>query len=188
MSVVLLTAMGAAVTGLVTSTVDQFIEPNRVLDSARRDPAVRVSIDHRDGLVYATADRFVPGPSNGRYLDNLTPGFDELYVGNGGIRASAFSLTLGLEGRRNQTIRVAEIRPVITRRDVPLTDSLFLTYDAGGSDTERMTFNLDQPRPIARAINPDTGEPGDPFFTDRTITLSEGEVVTTVLDFAIDES
>lgn len=175
-------ALGGAMASLIQAGVNQAVEPARVLDAARNDAAARITVDDMDSLVYASPEKFVPTPEDHDLLDNTGTGFMELFVRSGGVPAGSFALTLGLEGRRQQTVRIVDVRPEIVHRDQPFTGSLFLTYDAGGSDIERMALELDDPHPQAKVISEDTAEPGGPYFHSRTITLMNGEVVAVNLE------
>lgn len=178
-TVVVFAAVGAVITSLITGGLNQILDPNAQLDAIRGEPAVRVTVDPVNQLVYASEKKIVVDPE-ALYSDM------DLFIRMGGVPANTMTLALGLEGRRQQTVRIVDIRPEIRARSRPLTGALLLSYDAGGSDVERIAFDLDDNRPVAHAISDETGEVDRrPYFADRTITLAEGEVVTATLDFSV---
>lgn len=173
---------GIAVTvvaGLLTGGLSQLIDPKGQLDAVRGEAAVRVTVDRAFQSVHAAHN----------ILDLNTETLDqEVFVRSGGVPAHKLSLRLGLEGRRQQAVRIVNIRPEVTKRSDRYLGTLFTYYEEGGSDAEQMAVDLDDRNPQADAVSPDTGEVVGPYFAERTITLAEGEVVAATINFTTQDA
>lgn len=117
------------------------------------------SLDHQD--------------QGGYGLDTLVGELREV----GGANPQELMLRLTLEGRRNQPIRVDDVRPVNIRRRAPLRGTLLFIPPQGPGQTIKMMFDFDEVEPRARTAVDKGGvhTPGGLFFEDKTLSLTDGE-------------
>jgi hypothetical protein len=104
--------------------------------------------------------------------DNLSRLYSSLYAKGAVPGQLVFGLTF--EGKRDQTIRVTNIRLVILKRTAPLRGTLFGMEVQGSGVVRSAYFNLDSALPIAREFTKDREVRG-PFFRDNYLTVGNQE-------------
>jgi hypothetical protein len=192
--VVAVIAIAAFVTkDLLTQGLQQQVDPPHVLDQMSREPAVRTTPDlagyGTDGNLMALPGVFVATAAEMATLNERATSeggqdrYTRLILDKGGVQIYKFAMNLGLEGRRNEQIRIADIKPVILKRVQPMNGTLICSPAAGGGPVEAMDFDLDSRIPQA-LLHEESGDSQElPYFSKRTITLNRGEVVDTYLTF-----
>lgn len=120
--------------------------------------------------------------ATGAAREGMPEKYSQLIASKGGIQVGRLKMTVGLEGRRQQTVRVVDVRAVILTRDEPLTGTLLCAPPEGADVTEKMLFNLDRPVPVAQLVD-ENGEANSRYFSQRTISLTRNERVTLDLTF-----
>jgi hypothetical protein len=199
-------AVGAAVTALVvagaTGLVGQVIDVPAAKDRVRqvrdrvfhRSAPSTASPEHRadgDGLGLSVLD--VDG-SYGRTAafpaepaDSYRPFFRSAdlpsmpsLLAAGGYAVGGLRIKVSIGSRRNEKIDVFDVRPVDLRRQ-EVTAGVLVYVLNQGSPVERMSFDLDSPRPTARLLGEGVESgPGTGYFDVQTVPL-DGPGATAVL-------
>ncbi|MGH3693151.1 MAG: hypothetical protein ACRDRX_03990 [Pseudonocardiaceae bacterium] len=76
-----------------------------------------------------------------------------------------------VEGRRNQEIRILDIRPIIITRTAPLDGTLFFLPPQGAEPTLQMATNLDALIPIISTVDTNGHPLHDAYFEKNSISL-----------------
>ncbi|MDT0330885.1 hypothetical protein [Nocardiopsis lambiniae] len=124
-------------------------------------------------------------------VDQLNGGSIELWdfqdsaISEGGYFRGSVEVHVEIEGNSDREVTIYDIRPVPEKKDL-VDGSVLLHPGAGGADTRRMQFLLDEPEPLAREFVP--GESINPrqrpyFFQSQRIGVGSGEKQTIVMKF-----
>lgn len=200
-------ALGTAVLGFAVGTfaplgeklVDGLIDVDRVADAARADAPIRTVVEvidndadqgatgtfaFRDPLVFTAEEKAVLADFGtqqdalGNYLDPYTDEFFSLVNRRGGTKIGAFHGLVTLHGKREQTVRLTDMRISFVERGEPLAGGKLCDPTAGGGPVEKVEFDLDKQNPVPQYVNEETGEPSGPYFSRRAVTLAKDEQVT----------
>jgi hypothetical protein len=95
----------------------------------------------------------------------------------GGANPNELLLRITLEGRRNQTINVDDIRPVNIRRSSPYDGTFLNIPPQEPGETVKMMFNFDEISPRARIAIGHGGDyqPGGLFFQTSTLKIEDAK-------------
>lgn len=87
-------------------------------------------------------------------------------------------LQLIAEGRTLKDVAIVGIQARIVRRDKRANGALISCESAGAVDVIALGLNLDEPEPVARTINEESGKFEEPWFSqDSAVTLTKGELL-----------
>jgi hypothetical protein len=131
-------------------------------------------VTHRPSAPRTTAPGGAPTRLDGVTAEKL----DADLRAHGGVDVRKLSLRVVLEGRRNQEIRILDIRPVGVRRTAPANGTLFYLPPQGSTPTMKMIVDFDDPLPVLRTAVIGQGDElvgTDPFFEEKTIRLRDRE-------------
>lgn len=181
-----LAAVATLVTSVLTGIPAQLVDVPAAQDKLRSGPDFSVVVDitylDDEGRSMATGATHLdeqllhvlaqPGGA-------ATPEFLKLARAAGGVNAEKLTLRVVLEGRRNQQIRILDIRPVVVEQTPPLSGTLFNAGPQGGEPTLRMIIDFDRPNSVVREVLPESApldpKGGRPFFDNTTISLRDRE-------------
>lgn len=176
----------AGVTGLAPDLIDGPAVRDKVAGAVSPDE-VRYAVSYRDpafmqllpaGIELTDAERAF---LNAWSLDHRDPGgynLDTLIADlhrRGGANPESQMLRITLEGRRAEPIRVDNVYPVDINRTPPLDGTYLDIPPQAPGETINMMFNFDEVNPRARVAvgGNDGATPGDPFFQQHTLTLTD---------------
>jgi hypothetical protein len=149
-----------------------------VMDDLRRDDPIRVVAGY-DPNGYS--DGWWMALPSGASLDTTaaelaaSSGLRTWLASQGGVDVGWSYVRVAVEGRRNSTVRIVNMRAVVTSRDEPFNGISVLLSSQGQIGVRVVSLDLDEPEAIARRRD-ETGNQGEPYFRDRVVTLNEGEV------------
>ncbi|GAA0909017.1 hypothetical protein [Virgisporangium aurantiacum] len=104
----------------------------------------------------------------------------------GGYYAGSVVLQISLQAVGNVPIRVSDVRLSNIKREPPINHTL-VAYPTGADEkTFKMTFDLDEPVPVAKEYS-DTGGAGQPFFQNRTLTLNQSDDDVLLLAISVEK-
>jgi hypothetical protein len=180
-------ALAAVAVSAMTSIPEQLMDVLALKDSLRSgdDFTAEPEIVYLDdqGRSMVTKDNVAPGAE---LLDAMSkpgaaasPDCLALIKDAGGIDLGDLSIRVGLQGRRNQEIRIVDIGVVIQDRSKPWQGTLFGAPPQGGTPTMQMIADLDKPKPVFGEVNDEEGpfnlKVGAPFFAKTWISLKDRE-------------
>jgi len=183
----LVAAVATVIIGVLTGIPAQLFDVSAAKDKLRSGPPLSVSADiiflDDEGRSMAMPGDYRPNGRVEQMMAKPKAGVSSEFLGAirdaGGVQVTTLTIRAILEDRRNQEIRILDIRPVISERAEPFGGTLFFIPPQEGAATMRMMIDLDRPDPIVSeaAKNPTTGkiESGKPFFADTTISLHDRE-------------
>jgi hypothetical protein len=205
----LLGAAGTVVTTMlvlvVTGTAGQIVDVPAMQDRLRAlsdrlfdgddagtvgtDPAdgsaVRISVLGVDGS-YGQVAAFPAEPASAWQPFFRSPALPSMpaLLAAGGWAAGGLKLTVSLESRRTQDVTVFDVRPVRLHRQ-PIPHGALVSVLSQGAPLDRMAFDLDSPRPVAREMNGDDPvAQARPFFEVQTVSLPQaGSRAVLLLEF-----
>ncbi|MEV0348350.1 hypothetical protein AB0H88_21465 [Nonomuraea sp. NPDC050680] len=93
-------------------------------------------------------------------------------------------VSIKLEGGRNRSISVDDIRPINIKRTAPLAGAFVNFPPQDGGEALQMIFNFDEAQPRARdkaGKDFEEARPGGLYFHNRSITLREGHEDSVVI-------
>ena len=176
-------AVAATLVGtFVIAVVPQIFDVRKLGDDVRTGDALSITLlgeKNTSGgwqAVFPRADAnaaqqfMVPGPFPQDVHDYLRRELDA-----GAFLLGGANLQVEVEGRRNEEITLYDVRPVVTREQLPTGP--VTAIGSQGNDTLQMTFNLDSPQPIA-TISDGSPQDGDAYFDDRRIGFTDGHKET----------
>jgi hypothetical protein len=169
----------------------QLVDPSEAKDALRSGPDLSVNAE----IVYLGdqgRSMVVPGPFQPSvHLRQImsqpgaaaSPEFLGEVRSAGGVSLTLLTLRMVVEGRRNQEIRILDIRPKIVERTPPLDGTLFDAPGQGAGPTMKMLLDLDRAHPIVTeaVITDDEVKSGPAFFGNTTISLKDREEQVIIL-------
>ncbi len=188
--------VGAAGATLLTSTLlgipAQLVDPSEAKDTLRSGPELSVGVEitqlDDEGLSKVVPGAFQPSAHARQIISQsmgaVSPEFLSEVRSAGGINLEKLTLRLVVEGRRNQEVRILDIRPQIVERTPPVDGTLFDIPPQGGGATMKMFLDLDKAQPVvSEVIVTDENEPkaGPAFFGNTTISLKDREEQVIIL-------
>jgi hypothetical protein len=93
------------------------------------------------------------------------------FVAQAGGAPVVADLTLVLEGRRTQTVRVIDVRPRVVSRGPPFTGTLLTRTAEGEQEVPNLVGNLDLPLPTFR----DSSQAEQSYFQTHQVDLAKNE-------------
>jgi hypothetical protein len=179
---------GGAVATIIVSVLSgipaQLFDTAKVKDTLRTGPDLSVTADivylDDQGRSMALPGDFQPDGQLRQMMAQPQSAVSEQITTKlreaGGADVGDLTARVIVQGRRNQQIRIVNVRPLLLTRTTPLEGTLFYVPPQSGGATLRMMFNLDEPTPIAHEIVWNgIPKPGQPFFENTTISLNDGE-------------
>ncbi|MBV8892057.1 MAG: hypothetical protein JO266_08835 [Acidobacteria bacterium] len=185
---------GAAVATIIVSVLTgipvQLFDTVKIKDTLRTGPDLSATADiiymDDQGNSMVLPGDFQPDPQLRRMMAQSNGAKSPQVISRlreaGGADVENLTVRVILQGRRNQQIRILNVRPILLTRTDPLNGTLFFSPPQEGDATLRMMFNLDEPTPIAHeSIQKDEKgngiplKPGPPFFENTTISLNDNE-------------
>jgi hypothetical protein len=110
--------------------------------------------------------------------DRTGTAYKEWARSHGGVDPNVSILKLVLEGNRNHTVRVVDLR-TIAKCQAPLDGTILYSPPAGADTTEAIGFDLDSTSPVAQHF--DGRSLSGNYFIDKTIGLRPDEQQTVVI-------
>ncbi|MEV0734268.1 HNH endonuclease signature motif containing protein [Polymorphospora sp. NPDC050346] len=180
---------------VLPETFDRDAAKDRIREAFQSDDDLRYSIeffDEGDSLVLPHGFRLTdPQRQVLRSFPDDFDGFRQLQAdlrAAGAANPHTLTLRVTLEGRRNQPIRIDDVRPISLRRTDPHSGTLLDIPAQSSGQTIRMMFDFDEADPRARIAVPDGGvgnEPGDLFFKHHTLEVGDQAEEVVVIESII---
>jgi hypothetical protein len=153
-----------------------------VIERIRGEPSVLFSLGY-DDTFYSEGFLLVL-PASREVDTNTFAGVDDCTsLRESGRQAGAADylstfLHLIAEGRTLKDVVIVGINARIVRRDTRATGALISCVSAGAVDVIALGLNLDEPEPVARSVNEESGKFEEPWFgQDSAVTLTKGELL-----------
>jgi len=147
-------------------------------------PPVRINLVRvvqlpRNGDSHVFANALVLSDTELSQLNSLNqtdPGDQAWFANRHAVDISATGTELVVEGSRNHTVRITDIRPIVSCQ-LPLKGALFYSPPAGADMSTQLLFDLDSPHaPPSYIVNQNgTTTSGKDFFGTYTVSLNQGE-------------
>lgn len=101
---------------------------------------------------------------------------DQWLVDQGAVDMGSVEVRLALSGNRAETVRIVDMTPVSDCSQPPYSGALFVSPPAGGESITRLSFDLDDPNPVAKTTNVEDGTfEEEPYFANNTMSLKQDE-------------
>ncbi|HEY3504406.1 MAG TPA: hypothetical protein VGN37_16700 [Actinocatenispora sp.] len=172
--------IGGAAVGAVTGLVDVAALEDRLGSG----PDLRVSLElsrYENGYSVAFADRYRPTPHQRQLMAGGGSPWESLFnelMAAGAWRIAHSTISVDVAGRRNQVIRIVDMRLVPRQVGVPkpaAAGTLFDEPPQGGGPATMIGFDLDSPHPVAQVFDSVKGF-GARYFPSHLYTLRKDEV------------
>jgi hypothetical protein len=101
---------------------------------------------------------------------------EQWLAARGAVDMGSTEVRLTVSGNRTERVRIVDITPVSDCSQPPISGALFVSPAAGADAITRLTFDLDDPHPVARkSVSGGGAHRGEPYFAGRTMSLQQGE-------------
>lgn len=191
----LLAGAVAASTGVLIATLTsipaQLVDVPALEDSIRSGQDIQATVDilnddgswtmaHPGRYDLASDDPLLRGVSE-RAADTLVR---KMRLA-GGMDVNRLRVRILFEGRRSQEIQIVNVGLTDIERLPPVRGTLVdLGYQGSGVAHQQIAFDLNDPLPAARKLDPD-GKVGDPYFKNYSISLHDREQVILLVNLRV---
>jgi hypothetical protein len=101
---------------------------------------------------------------------------EQWLVDQGAVDMGSVEVRLALSGNRADVVRIVNMTPVSDCSQPPYSGALFVSPAAGGESITRLSFDLDDPDPVAKTTNVEDGASREePYFANNTLSLKQDE-------------